>query len=330
MSKQRVMMVLSGYPALSQTYKKTELKYLQATHELEIASFNKGNVKYPKHYPFTRINNIDGLLKLSHAFKPDIFHCHYLHYTDLVFQAALKFNKPFTIRTHSFDILKVEDSFIRDKADMINHELCRDVLVFPFLMQRCQDCGIKPEKIIPAMPVVDYNRFYDKQPNGNIILNTGAAIPKKNMESFFELSKLVPQKKFSILPIGYLTPHLKKFNKNLGSPVNVRKTIEPDRMPRVYKKSEWLVYTANPEVPTIGWPMTIDEARASGVGVLIQNIRSDIKDYIDGVGYTFDTIEEATEIIKGPVPHEIREQGFEISKRSDIAVNISQLTDLWK
>ncbi len=81
-------------------------------------------------------------------------------------------------------------------------------------------------------------------------------------------------------------------------------------------------------VPTVGWPMAIAEAQASGVGVCMPRIRPDLVEYV-GPGVIYDSIEELYPIVSGPVPDEMREAGFEHARRSDIAEHKHLLTDLW-
>jgi hypothetical protein len=75
--------------------------------------------------------------------------------------------------------------------------------------------------------------------------------------------------------------------------------------------------------------MAIAEAQAAGVGVLMQNIRPDLKTYIGDAGYLFNTMDEAIEILSQPYPESMRQKGFEQAKKSDIKVNIKKLTSLW-
>ena len=58
------------------------------------------------------------------------------------------------------------------------------------------------------------------------------------------------------------------FNTKHGSPV-IFKAVDPDLMPLEYKKHEWLIYGACPILKTVGNPIMIAEAQASGVGVIM-------------------------------------------------------------
>ena len=100
-------------------------------------------------------------------------------------------------------------------------------------------------------------------------------------------------------------------------------------MPTEYKKHRWMVYTASKDFNTVGWPLSLAEAQASGVGVLMQNIRPDLKDYVGPGGYVFDTVEDAYRIITQPFPEEKREQGFLQAEKSDVDSHIGLLFQLW-
>lgn len=96
-----------------------------------------------------------------------------------------------------------------------------------------------------------------------------------------------------------------------------------------YKRHKWLVYTAPTTKATVGWPMAVAEAQASGTGVCMQNIRPDVAEYVGPAGFMFDTIDELTDILRGPLPDKMRSAGFEHARRSDIREHLPILEDLW-
>jgi glycosyltransferase involved in cell wall biosynthesis len=192
-----------------------------------------------------------------------------------------------------------------------------------------QEAGFNADKIHTSWPVVDFKRFRCRGPNGADVMNTGAAIAKKNMNSFIDLGKSIPELRFRIYPIGYQSQDLINYNTLHGNPVEIHQTVEPNQMPREYKRHRWLVYTASKSVPTVGWPMAIAEAQASGVGVLIHNIRPDLAAYLDGAGHMFETLDEAARLIRSPFPEELRERGFQVAELSDLRHHTTQLLQLW-
>jgi len=126
------------------------------------------------------------------------------------------------------------------------------------------------------------------------------------------------------------TQKIQALNQQLGEPIDIAEPIQPEDMPAEYKKHEWLVYTASPELRSVGWPMAIAEAQASGVGVCMQGIRPDLAEYVGEAGHLFDRIEEAAEIIAQPFPEAKREAGFEQARKSDVRGHIHRLEELWQ
>jgi hypothetical protein len=328
-SKLRVLVVLSNYPTLSQTYKENELRALLPYCELRVVTLGSSDHPHREHLPFTTIATVPEAQREIDEFKPDIIHGHYAHMVKRLSELAAMADRPWTVRTHSFDLMRVSPEAVRVYTEYMSRSDCLGVLCFPFLRQRLLRGGLNESKLFNCWPVVDYARFYDPTPNGEDVLNTGACLPKKNMESFIQLASMVPERRFNLYPIGYLTDEIEAYNKAQGSPVHMFDTVEPHDMPAVFKRHQWLVYSANPEVPTIGWPMAIAEAQASGVGVLIQRIRPDIETYVGLGGYVFDSLEEAAEILRKPCPPEIREAGFRQARRSDVSRHIHLLLNLW-
>jgi hypothetical protein len=105
--------------------------------------------------------------------------------------------------------------------------------------------------------------------------------------------------------------------------------VELEDMPAEYKKHRWLVYTAA-DGGNVGWPMSIAEAQAAGVGVCMANIRPDLRDYVGPAGFLYDSLDEALEIISKPFPEEMRNLGFEQAKKSDVFEHRALLFNLWR
>lgn len=330
MAKKRVLVLLRDYPQLSQTYKENELKYLWADFEVRVGSFVPAETPYRQHFPFDALRTRTDIVQLVRDFRPDVIHGHYLHTLDvLAFASEAGGGVPFTVRTHSFDVIARAPEHLAKWAPYAARSTCLGVLAFPFLRPVLERAGIPPGRIVDDWPVVDFGRFHDAGPNGEAIVNTGACIPKKNMESYIDLATMVPERRFLFCPIGYQRDKLVEYNTRNGDAVRILETVEPDAMPPIYKSAQWLVYTANPRLPTIGWPMAVAEAQASGCGVLVQRVRPDLVEYVGPGGHCFDSLEEAAEILRQPYPEAMRARGFEHARRSDIRVNIRKLHALW-
>jgi hypothetical protein len=346
-NKLRVMYVLRDFPQISHTYEKNEIEAVRDEFVIKVIAMKKPNIPYKNHAPFHYISNRAMIHDAIKEFCPHVIHSHYLDHIQILSKLSGQSNIPFTIRAHSFDTMEPgnrlslfdfisspqRDSIpthIRRGAPLINDDLCLGILSFPFSRQILERAGIRSDKIFDCYPVVNYRKFHDRSPNGNAIMNTGACIPKKQMEDFVHLGTIKPDMEFNLYAMGYKVGKIARFNEAKGSPVNIVPPVEPEDMPREYKKHRWLVYTASRKIGTVGWPMAVAEAQASGVCVCMPNLRPDLKEYVGDAGFLYDSISEAAEIISKPVPEEKRQIGFEHAKKSDIFEHKVILTDLWK
>lgn len=347
MNKPRILYILPHYPQISETYMQVEISALRDEYEIKIISLKEPDLAYKNHDPYRLIADPVQLREAVEEFRPSIIHSHWLHRRSvpLIGDLARQTNVPFTIRAHSFDSIwkwkqpslfgrllgknDVPQSIV-NAVPIVNDDLCLGVLAFPFVRPHLERAGMRAEKIYDCYPVVDYERFQDSSPNGQAVMNGGACLPKKKMEDFLALATALPETEFNLYAMGYRVKDLRQANGKLGSPVNIMPTVEPDEMPREYKKHRWLVYTASSEIITTGWPVMIAEAQASGVGVCMRKIRPDLEEYIGECGFLYDSIHDARDIISQPFPEELRQIGFEHAKKSDIQRHKHILTDLWQ
>ena len=109
---------------------------------------------------------------------------------------------PFTQRAHSFDTLGTAEAKLREWSEFANAENCFGILTFPFTIPALVKAGFKENKLIPCWPVVAVAAFANREPNGDAIMNTGAALPKKEMEDFMRLAELLPGRELNPYPLG--------------------------------------------------------------------------------------------------------------------------------
>lgn len=351
MTRPRIAYLLRTYPQISQTYIKTELEAVRDDYEIEITCLKPANFAYTHHAPYRILAAESAIRERIEAFAPAALHVHFLNQLERVGPLARQLGIPFTVRAHSFDSLALrprslgsrfghrlraegrarlrKDGSIRRAVAWLNDEHCLGALVFPFARPLLEAAGVRPDKLIDCWPVIDRARFDDRSPNGNDIMDMGAALPKKQMADFLRLAQLAPGPAYRLYGMGYSIAELAAANARMGQPVEIVAPVEPEAMPAVYKRHRWLVYTASPQIGTVGWPMAIAEAQAAGVGVCMRAIRPDVREYLGDAGIVYDDVAELIEIVRKPVPEELREAGFEQSKRSDIARHKHLLTDLW-
>ncbi|HEV2738836.1 MAG TPA: hypothetical protein VGU66_09680 [Candidatus Elarobacter sp.] len=334
MSNPRVMYVLVQYPQLSETYIRAEIAAVQADVDIAVISMMEADYAYKDFFPFKLLSTRAEIQSEIERFQPHVLHTHWLHtQLELVIALARENGIPFTVRAHSFDTLFAPPAVpgpIASAVDALNSDLCLGVLALPFSVQNLLAAGIEASKIKVVHPAVQYANFLDRSPNGAAVMNVGASLPKKKFEDFVALGASLPDLEFNLYSIGYGSPALEALNEAHGSPVHLRRPVEPGDMPAVYKKHRWLVVTASKEMGTVGWPLCIAEAQASGVGVCVPNLREDLKDYVGASGYFYDSLDEVREIITRPYPDSMREAGFEHARLSDIDAHKDVLTGLWQ
>jgi len=328
--KIRVLYFVERYAQISETYIENEIRALGKAYRPRILSLVNPDLPMTENrLPYTLVRNPNHTRLMTEDFAPDVIHGHYLTMLEKVFSVSEMLQVPFTLRAHSFDFLGVPPDKLASWSRFANAENCLGILTFPFTLPWLEKAGFDRRKLIPCLPVVDVQAFLDRTPNGKAVMNTGAALPKKQMEDFILLGSRVPERAFRLYPLGYATEQLRAYNRSLGSPVEFMRPVQPSAMPPEYKKHEWLVYTAHPKMRTVGWPLAVAEAQASGVGVCMANVRPDLKDYVGDCGFLFDSVDEAAAIISRPFPEDLRAQGFEWAQRCDVKRHIHLLTDLW-
>ncbi|MDQ3254145.1 MAG: hypothetical protein M3R15_09610 [Acidobacteriota bacterium] len=344
MSKPRVMIILNAYPQVSETYQKTEIEALRDKYEIGIISLKKPDLTYRNHDPYRHIDDPVMMREAIEEFRPHVLHSHWLsQHISIVAGLAEQTGVPFTVRAHSFDSIWKPPSLFdrvrgkdrtpartRNAIPYVNDDLCLGVLAFPFTLPHLEKAGIRGEKLHGCYPVVNYRRFHDRSPNGEAVMNTGACLPKKKFEDFLKLAAARPGTEFNLYALGYQVEKITQLNERMGNPVNMIPPIEPDDMPREYKKHRWLVYTGSREIGTVGWSVAIAEAQAAGVGVCAPDLRPDLKEYVGDCGFLYNSLREAEDIISRPFPEEMRQMGFEHAAKSDVSRHISTLTDLWR
>lgn len=330
----RVAVLIERYPQLSETYMRSEIRVLAERYEVLVFTRKSPSHPYRSAHPYRRVADDERLIAAMRAFGPDVIHAHWLTTAARVAKVARALAVPFTLRAHSFDVLRGSDperqARLSALAPLLGDPLCLGVLVLPFGRALLERAGAPPEKIRECFPCVDVQRFLDRSENGDRVMNCGAALPKKNLGDYIELAARVPELAFDLYPVGYDEDEIALRNRAAGRPVRIRRAVQPDRMPAVYKRHRWLVYTACPKLGTTGWPMAIAEAQASGVGVCMRNLRPDLADYVGAAGFLYESLDEVAAILSRPFPEEKRQLGFELARRADVRAHIATLTDLWQ
>jgi glycosyltransferase involved in cell wall biosynthesis len=328
--QKRVLYILRQYPQVTETYIETELRVLEERgHSVEVIALNVASDPRRRAHSFRYIPQHDerAIAAAVRELAPDVVHSHELDTARRAYEASGAAAVPFTLRTHSYDVIGLPQQRMRQLGAHLNSDRCLGVLGFPFAVEPLIRAGVREELIHPCWPVLDFARFHDESANGDRVMNLGACQPKKGMDQFVRLAQGMQRRQFDLWAIGFAVQDLHRLNESLGRPVNIMPSCEHDEMPAHYKRHQWLVYTAAER--TVGWPVAVAEAQAAGVGVCMQRVRDDIEDYVGSAGFVFDTIEEVPEIIACPFPAAMREYGFKHAMKSDVRAHITVLEDLW-
>jgi glycosyltransferase involved in cell wall biosynthesis len=337
MGKLKVLYFLHQYPQLSQTYVENEIRALGDDYDVTIVAANPADATYKNHLPYRLMPRGQGLPELVLREKFDVLHCHWTLPASFLARVAQATKTPFTVRAHSFESYVPEHKppprHLVDSAQGINSELCLKVFCLPFTRRSLERVGIKSDKLEDYLPLVDYPRFLNREPNGEAVMNLGACTPKKKMEDFIDLAaELRDSREFNLYAVaaaGREIDRVKDYNRQKGAPVQIRDAVEPEEMPHEYKKHQWLVYTACPQINQVGWPLSIAEAQASGVGVCMPEIRPDVREYIGDAGVIYRDIREVASLITEPVPESLRERGFAHAERCDLKYAVAALKQAW-
>lgn len=359
-AKPRVLYFIVSYPTFSETYMHEEIRSLQDRFDVRIITYKESrsprreaydfdvipyedpclvygaiehiNVRFRRGSQKAFLDRVDAVIE---EFQPDILHGHYFGMALLLRRLSERHGIPFTIRTHSMDVLSEPRKKLEANCRAANTEWCARVLSFPANRERLLERGLKEEKVVDCWPVLNFARFYrpEPRPRTGRVMCAGPAIPKKAHKEFVDLADLMRGSglTFDLYADGPSLEATKEHNTALGGPVNIT-YADPDDMPDVYPQYDWLVYPADRAINKVGLPVAICEAQASGLGVCWQELpgrRDEQLEFLGGGGFLFRSIEEVPQILSRPYPEEMRQAGFAAARRCDIEATKHLLSDAW-
>ncbi len=362
-ARPRIVCLIAKYPQYSETYMHEEMLSVSDRFRLQVYSYDKGDTPRRNHLPyktiryqgaclnwgdFSRVDTSfatpvqrDYLRRMGREierFRPDLLHGHYLATSLLLRQLAEQHRIPFTLRTHSFDVMQLASRPSKAKAmfEAVRSPFCRGLFVFPEFRGLFEAAGIAAEKIISAWPVVNVGRFHNTAPQRltRRILSCGSCTAKKAFERIvdFAASGVLDGYSFDIYAKGDSEPELRRYNRSRGGPVAIR-YVEPEEMPAVYRCHDWLIYPTDVDVNEVGLPCSIVEAQASGIGICWQEVphrRVAQREFLGGGGYLFRSYDELPAIIAKGYPEDMRRRGLENAWKCDVGRHADQLTSVWQ
>lgn len=358
--KPRILCFTDKYPQFSETYMHEEFLALSKDYEVQIVALGPSHYPRKNTLPFIRLNYRDPNLcfgayeqinteftnpqqlkfltkldRIIHQFKPDILHGHYLYIAWLLHHVSQRHGLPFTIRTHSFDMLQARKDRLYAGIDALKSPNCTTIFTFPEFVDLLLSRGVEQSKVTAAWPIANVERFYNetpRQPTGKVMC-AGPCTRKKLHTAFIDLANKMEGSgiEFSLYTKGLEADRVIKYNEDHGSPVSIR-FEEPESMAKVYRQHDWIVYPSDTVERKVGLPVAIVEAQASGIGVCLQELpgrRAAQMDFLGGGGYVFKSIDDVPEIISRPYPEEMRLNGLENSKKCDIRSHKKMLDEAW-
>lgn len=361
----RVLYLIAAYPTFSETYMHEEIRSLIGECDVKIITYRDNLLTEARRdaFPYQaipylpdfgqclvygQIEKIDrefsspeqraflsAVEAVIEEFEPDVMHAHYLGMGVLLGKLAEIHHIPFTIRTHSMDVLSEPRRKLEAFCESISSPWCLRVLAFPANCQRLTSHGFDPGKIEPCWPVINFERFHrpEARPPTRQVLCAGPAIRKKAHGDFIELAANMRGSGhgFHLYAAGPTLKSTRIINASKGNVVNIT-YADPDDMPQVYPRHDWLVYTSDPRINKVGLPVAIPEAQAAGLGVCWQELpgrRDEQLEFLGGGGFLFRSINDVPAILQEPYPEHMRQAGFRAARRCDIESHKSLLTDVW-
>lgn len=283
----RVLIGAGNYPKLSESYIEAEIRFL-LRRDVHVAVWSQvvGSPEAPNIVDVFR-GSVSHAVK---AWKPHVFHAHYITTPGWAFDQASHNGVLSTVRGHSFDFGVARARALADNPSV------RRIWLFPHFSKQ-----VPHPKILP-LPVAYDSTLYTPPPSKDrrLVYRTAAGKPGKGLEDFVSVAKLCPGFSFDLtanIVIGdepYL-PAIEKQAKEAG--VHFEKNILREEAVRRMAMAGIYLDTSDPKGHAFGMPISIAEALATGSYVLARWTPS-IDEYLRGAGATYRTIEEAATLVQ--------------------------------
>jgi glycosyltransferase involved in cell wall biosynthesis len=337
-----------------------EIRSLRDTYDVQIVTYREPSEPRKEAFPYHFVPYLDTCLQYGDHLKvdgtfssdaqrefisrvddiitdfgPQVLHGHYLGLALLLDYLGKRHDIPWTIRTHSMDVLSEPEPKLQRLCAAANSELCGGVLAFRANRLRLELTGLESSKIVDVWPTLAFKRFYrpKRRPQSHRIMCAGPAIPKKAHSDFIDLAHSMRRSglEFVLYAAGPKLQKMHSYNSELGDPARIT-YVDPELMPEIYPRYDWLVYPSDCAINKVGLPLAIAEAMAAGVGVCWQELpdrRNEQLEFLGGAGHLFSAASELPALIDQPYDETRRLAGLEAARRCDIDVHKHLLTDIW-
>lgn len=349
-SQPRVLYVADNQLQIGEPQFRNEIDALEKHYDIHILVRRKLKSLLSSQPNLTVAEGIEARSSLVREFQPDVLHTHGLTALPLVDQLADMTDTPFTVRVSFSDALALRnrglatrlkqmlmgetpiesEAWFNDALRAARSDLCLGLLI-PSGTRACfEQAGFPADKLSECFPLIHFDRFHDRSPNGPAVMNIEKAGEAKAVSDYFELASLTPATSFSLYADGDAIERATMLNRQFSTHMRIVERPSPQEMASEYKKHRWIVFTAETSNPDPVSPNVIAEAQAAGVGICLSGVRSDLAQHLgDGAGVLYESIDELPGIVAGSVPEEMRERGFEQARKSDLGFHRQQLNQLW-
>jgi glycosyltransferase involved in cell wall biosynthesis len=290
----RVLYVLWQYPQLSETYIEAEIRcMLRWGAHIEVWREKPPLASYPVSLPVHDGPLVDAVRRVG----PDLIHIHWLNFGANQQTTLAELGVPVTIRLHGFDVTA------EGVRAMLDQPWVRAIYGFPHHLGAV---GRADPRLIEVPTAFDTVLF---RPNAEkdrcLVVRASAALPSKDLPSFLQLAKLLPDHRFVLAAIACsdmerYVEELKSIRRAMSSPCELMFDLQHEDLVPLMEQAAIYVHTAKPpgteHFTPIGMPVSIAEAMATGAFVLVRDL-PELRAYVGDAGATYRDAEHAAQII---------------------------------
>lgn len=291
----RVLYALDHYPQASETYIETEIRAMRRMGaHVEVWAPVPGATLCPPEAPVHRGPLAEAIRKV----QPHVVHSHWLSVALEVEPVVAAERLPLTVRAHGFEVTP------ESLHALLARPAVRRVHVYE---NQARGLDLADPRIAVIRNAFDTTRFspvFEK--DRRLVLRTAAALASKQLASFLELAKRLPDHRFVLAIIACrlreeVVGELLALRREMESPAEIRVNVSHDEVGRLMGQAGIYLHTlaapGEPDATPVGQPISIAEAMASGCHVLVRDLPP-LRAYVGQAGATYRNLDEAASRIE--------------------------------
>lgn len=305
MKDMKIAYVLQGFPTLSETFVRNELRWLKERgYNVIVFTCKKPQKPVDLDFDlevihFDETKDLKGnLLRLLLDYNIDLVHSHFVSYTftNIIVPVCEKLYIPYTVFAHAVDIFAYNNDKSNRIGEISQSKFCKAVFTLSnyhknYLMER----KVPENKIVITKQATDYeiSEIHDDNKKNSLknIVSISRFVEKKGIDTLIDTANLLKDKDyvFTIYGYGSLKEDLEKQINDLGlDNISIKRYLNsPREVHEVFEKSDLLVSPCRiaKNGDRDGIPTIIFEAMAYGLPVLTTNVSAIpevIKDHHNG------------------------------------------------